>query len=227
MIDRADFAVHADGNVILEFQELSGMGRKDRNKVKQWITLDADEFRKPYDPLPTKFPRKFVLAGTTNESQYLNDPTGDRRFWPVTVGMIDIKALKNDTEQLWAEAVHRHKAGEKHYIEPTDPVYGVMQQEQAIRYTGDAWEGVIVDYLQHTYKTTPDEIFTEVLRIDRQHWDNRSRGRITDILIKAGYRTKSVRDDMTGKVMRKWVLDEPKKAVVEADNDLNDEEVEF
>lgn len=205
MIDRVDFAVHADGNVILEFQELSGMGKKDRNKIKQWITQDTDEFRKPYDPLTTKFPRKFVLAGTTNESQYLNDPTGDRRFWPVRVGKIDIEAIKKDKEQLWAEAVHRAKGGELWYIEPHDPVYKLMQNEQSVRYQGDPWDDIVGAHIERLNSVTVDEIFKEVLHLDKAKWDNFQRARIVNILTKAGFENRVVYDAYTKKSARKYV----------------------
>lgn len=220
MIDRADFAVHADGNIILEFQELSGMGKKDRNKVKQWITLNCDEFRKPYDPLPSKFPRKFVLAGTTNDMQYLNDPTGDRRFWPVKVGTVDINLLKQEREQLWAEAVYRHKASEIWYIEPDDPVYKLMQAEQSARYTGDPWDDCITQFVESRYSVTADEIFQDLLKMDKSKWDRISRARICDILMRLGYENKVVRDEYSGKSKRKWVLKNTKPAA-------QDEEIPF
>lgn len=204
MIDRADFAVHADGNVILEFQELSGMGKKDRNKVKQWITLSADEFRKPYDPLPTKFPRKFILAGTTNDMQYLNDPTGDRRFWPVKVGDVNIKLLKEEREQLWAEAVYRALNGEKHYIEPDDPIYRLMQSEQSARYSGDAWDDCVSQYVEDKSCVTVDQIFSELLMIERGRWNKFDRDRITTILTRLGFETVVQWDSSAKKTVRKW-----------------------
>lgn len=206
MIDKSDFAAHANGNIILEFQELSGMGKKDRNKVKQWITLNCDEYRAPYDPIPTKFPRKFVLAGTTNESQYLNDPTGDRRFWPINVGEIDLIRLKREREQLWAEAVYRHKAGDKWYIEPNDPVYKLMQAEQSARYSGDAWDDIVSQYLENKFTVTVDEIFQDVLRMEKSKWDRTSRFRICDILTKSGYEKKVVYDKFTSKAKRVWAI---------------------
>lgn len=221
MIDRADFATHADGNVILEFQELSGMGKKDRNKIKQWITQDTDEFRRPYDHITTKFPRKFVLAGTTNESQYLNDPTGDRRFWPVRVGRIDIEALRRDKEQLWAEAVFRAKAGELWYIEPNDPVYKMMQAEQSVRFSGDVWEDIILNYLSGKNHVKPDDILADVLKIETGRRTNGDKARVTDILKRAGFENKTVRDPYSKKTIRAWARAEPQKT------ELFEEEIEF
>jgi putative DNA primase/helicase len=204
MIDKQDFATYANGNVILEFQELSGLGKKDRNKVKQWITQTHDEYRKPYDHIPTKYPRKFILAGTTNDTQYLNDPTGDRRFWPVRVGHIDIDALRHDREQIWAEATHRAKAGELWYVNTDDPIYKTIQNEQSARYSGDPWDNIVEIYIENRTHVTIDEIFTDVLYLEKSRWDTLSRARISNILTKAGFESKTVRDAVTKKTVRKW-----------------------
>ena len=55
-----------------------------------------------------------MFAGTINPPAegYLKDPTGARRLWPVACrGMVDLAGLEVARDQLWAEAVHRFKAG--------------------------------------------------------------------------------------------------------------------
>ncbi len=100
------------GKLIIEFAELSGMNRKEIEAVKGWITLQTDEIQKKYENTVTRLERQFILAGTTNDDTYLRDPTGNRRFLPVLCSdKIDISGLERDREQLWAEAVVRHKEG--------------------------------------------------------------------------------------------------------------------
>lgn len=205
-IGEKDFAVYANGNVILEFQELSGFGKQDIERIKQWITQEEDEYRLPHDKLTTKFPRKFVIGGTINRSSdYLTDPTGGRRFWPVTVGNIDIKALENDREQLWAEAVARVKAGEQHYISPDDPVYKIMVQEQGKRFASDPWSDLIECYCERREEINVDDIFIDCLGItDKARWDRSSRARICDTLISLGYENIVSYDKIKSKTVRKW-----------------------
>jgi predicted P-loop ATPase len=59
-----------------------------------------------------RHPRQCVLAGTTNNTKYLRDVTGARRFWPVPVGVIDLEAFRLIVTQLWAEAAHLEAMGE-------------------------------------------------------------------------------------------------------------------
>jgi hypothetical protein len=61
--------------------------------------------------------RTAVFIGSTNERQFLRDLTGDRRFWPVAVGRVDIDKARSIIDQCFAEALHRVRAGERHWPE--------------------------------------------------------------------------------------------------------------
>ena len=75
------------GKWIVELPELSAMGRSDIKQVKVYLTLHVR-------PLPRQLRTagratirvSCVFAGTTNESAYLGDQTGNRRFWPAKIG---------------------------------------------------------------------------------------------------------------------------------------------
>lgn len=108
------------GVMIVEIAELAGLRKAEMDTFKQQITIQEDRLVKKYSNEPTRFPRQFVLAGTFNMVQgYMDDPTGNRRLWPVKVGRkIDIAALRNDKAQLWAEAVHMFRDGCDLYLTP-------------------------------------------------------------------------------------------------------------
>lgn len=101
---------------IYEHAELDGITRREAGEVKAFLSRASDHFRAPYAREAAEQPRSLVFAGTVNDSAYLKDPTGSRRYWIVPVGTIDLEALRRDVDQLWAEAVHLYKQGEQWWL---------------------------------------------------------------------------------------------------------------
>jgi hypothetical protein len=98
------------GAWLVEMPELDGLGRRDTNRVKSFISTTHDRARLAYGRFAVTRPRQFVLFGTTNESRYLSDLTGNRRFWIVRVIKADPTEIAAIRDQLWAEAVQAERA---------------------------------------------------------------------------------------------------------------------
>jgi predicted P-loop ATPase len=77
-------------------------------------------------------------VATTNEDTYLRDTTGNRRFWPVKVGRIDLAGITRDRDQLWAEAAVAEASGEPLTI--TEELWSAAADQQRSRMNPDAWE---------------------------------------------------------------------------------------
>ena len=118
--DSKDRYQQIQGVWIYEMGELSGMGKADMNSVKNFLTSQLDKFRPSYARHHVTRKRQCVFIGTTNDPDCLSDPTGDRRFWVVTVALpkmgIDLELVRNENPQLWAEAVEAYRAGEPWYL---------------------------------------------------------------------------------------------------------------
>jgi predicted P-loop ATPase len=103
---------------IYELAELAATRPRDAETVKAFLSAETDRYRPPYARNPVNSHRQVVFVGTTNEASFLSDPTGARRFHPVTVGKIDLEAIERDRSMLWAEAVAAWKAGERWWLLP-------------------------------------------------------------------------------------------------------------
>lgn len=103
---------------IIEMGELSAMRRSDAESVKHFISKQEDAYRPAYGRHIMIFPRQCVFYGSTNETDFLKDRSGNRRFWPIPVKQTDkVFAIQDDTiDQIWAEAVQIYRAGEKLYL---------------------------------------------------------------------------------------------------------------
>lgn len=130
---------------IAECAELKGMRANEIEAVKAQITTQVDRARLAYAHHPVTVPRQFVMVGTTNDSQYLRDPTGNRRFLPVAVGAIDLEAMVRDRDQLWAEAYRRVIHGEMAILAPD--VLKEASDAQAARALPDAIRERLSDLL--------------------------------------------------------------------------------
>ncbi|WP_373504656.1 VapE domain-containing protein [Aestuariivirga sp.] len=143
-----DAALHMQGVWIVEIAELDAIGRAEVSRIKAFLTRTTDRFRPPYGRYTIEVPRQCVFAGTVNPDTYLRDETGNRRFWPLRCGAIDIPALARDRDQLWAEAVHRYRSGAIWWIE--DPaLLTEASAAQDARYQADAWDARIDRWLTH------------------------------------------------------------------------------
>jgi hypothetical protein len=98
------------GKQIIEFPELAGYGRATRERNKASLSRKNDRARLSYAHYATDAPRRSVAIATTNEGQYLNDPTGERRYWHVAMTHYDRDEFLADKDQIYAEAVQREPA---------------------------------------------------------------------------------------------------------------------
>ena len=95
------------GKQIIEFPELAGYGRASRERNKAMLSRKVDRARLSYAHYATDAPRQSIAIATTNEGHYLNDPTGERRYWHVAVKLYTRDAFLADKDQLYAEAIAR------------------------------------------------------------------------------------------------------------------------
>jgi predicted P-loop ATPase len=143
-----DAAIHMQGVWIVEIAELDAIGRAEVSRIKAFLTRTTDRFRPPYGRHTVETKRQCVFAGTVNPDTYLRDETGNRRFWPIRCGEIDIEALRRDRDQLWAEAVARFNDGAIWWLEEK-ALLQASREEQDKRYQSDAWDGLIDRWLTH------------------------------------------------------------------------------
>lgn len=105
------------GAWILEMAELTATKKADTEAVKHFISKSEDTFRVAYGRHNETFKRQCVFFGTTNDYDFLNDPTGNRRFLPITVSGGGRKNMWEDltdeeVDQIWAEAKVLFEQGE-------------------------------------------------------------------------------------------------------------------
>ena len=104
---------------VAELPELAGIRKAETEKLKAFFTRTTDSARPAYGRFRTDVPRSCIFIGTTNADDYLSDPSGNRRYWPVGVKQYQREAFLRDRNQLLAEAAHYEACGEALYL-PAD-----------------------------------------------------------------------------------------------------------
>jgi hypothetical protein len=209
-----DSVLRASRFAIVEWPELAGASKREQEALKDYFSLNEDRVRPPYAKGDLRIPRRTVFAATTNEDDFLRDPTGSRRYWPIKVGNIDIDAIKEHKDQLWAEAVDLYKyltAEGKDHKWWLNEAQDAERNRQAYHFTADdPFASAVWECLRdHSGAVTVDEVL-EHLDVKPSDRPRVIRG-IRATLKKFNCKSKSVRED--GRVTRKWVCDVPARKV--------------
>lgn len=189
------------GAWIIELAEFVSVTRSSPGTVKGIITIRRDRVQLPYGRALTDLPRRFIFVGTINPggSGYLNDDTGNRRYWPVTVEKANIEKLRACRDQLWAEAVHRYQDGEHWWLEGDENDLAKLETKR--REDDDPWEEVLARKIKDRQQITVAEAMTE-LGIPYDRMDKRAQMRAAAALSKLGFSRADVR--MGAKVVKIW-----------------------
>jgi hypothetical protein len=135
----------AVGVWLFELADLKGLRRSEVEHVKAFCSRTVDRARPAYGRFRVDKPRRCIYWASTNEDDYLKSDTGNRRFWPVRVGEVDLVGLAQAREQLWAEAALAEAQGESIILDRK--LWSVARAEQDDRLEREPWAELIERYV--------------------------------------------------------------------------------
>lgn len=103
------------GVLVAEIAELRGLNSRDAEGIKAWVAKRKEKWVAKYQENATLMARRLVFYGTSNIDEILADETGNRRWLPVGVGVVDVDGIERDRVQLWAEGLARWSANGVEY----------------------------------------------------------------------------------------------------------------
>jgi predicted P-loop ATPase len=191
------------GCLVAEIPELKGLHSRESEAIKAFLTKTHERWTPKYREFTTTFPRRCIFFGTTNEREFLSDITGNRRWAPIEVatrGAIERELIREDRDQLWAEAYARFQAGGIEWVD----VERLAQVEHEAYMMTDEWEGFVSDWL-----TIPDpltgiapgsdpegftgaDVLTQAIRVQTHQINRASEMRIARVLSGLGFKKKQV-----------------------------------
>lgn len=163
-----DSKMTAVSNWFVELGELEGTIKKELPVLKSFITNDMDTFRRPYAAVDSTFPRRTVFFASVNDTNFLNDTTGNSRWWSIPVQSVNHQHGL-DMQQIFAQFKEQcYDKGEQWWLTAEEEAQLTSQnkdcevispiQELAIAYLNNA-EGEDTNFLTATR-------FLQVLGID-------------------------------------------------------------
>jgi hypothetical protein len=173
--------------------ELETFRKADHKWLKALLSETEYTYRPPYARVGEKRPRRISYCGSTNESTFLTDPTGNRRYLVHTVSNIDTDRLYSvPIEMVWAQARVLHEQGVPHWL-TADEI-----QERAshtAKYVGESfYDELLTRYFipgvegepGAVFKTTTDISIRIVELFDKDHSSTVNLGMAGDTLTRDG-----------------------------------------
>lgn len=188
----------------IEWAELETLfKRKDIAQVKAFITTQSDKVRPPYGRVTETMRRGSVFVGTTNQSDFLTDSTGNRRFWVIsTQQSIDIERLTQERDRIWAAAVAYYKMDVPWWL--TKDEESAMAEERKNYEYHDIWEDEIADYVEFKTVVSIPEILENRFKISLDRHERKLSNRVRDCLVKLGWEQHPKAARHLGKPAKVW-----------------------
>ncbi|HED6952386.1 replication protein [Citrobacter freundii] len=206
-----DLARKMRGRLVAEIGELRGLNTKELESIKAFVTRTHENWIPKYREFATQFPRRLVFVGTTNEDEFLADKTGNRRWLPVEVSKVDVKAIKTDLLLLWAEARETFKRLGGIQFRDAERLGASVHEQYTIK---DAWLETVEKWLDTPDLMTNDiprnceflrasDVLRDAIGLNPSHIGKREEMRISNVLQNCGY--KRVQRRVDGKVLKVWI----------------------
>jgi putative DNA primase/helicase len=193
-----------------EFAELDSISPRDIGTVKSFLSAQVDRYRPAYGRNTVSVARQCAFAGTTNNEggEFLRDPTGSRRFWPVEAGVagdIDIAGLAEVRDQLWGEAVAMWQGDENWWLD--DEEAELLADHNEHYEAADPWTGPVVKWLNgppRVASASVDQILSDAVGVDVDKQHRGMQNRIGGIMTALGWQ-KRREYEPGGSRKRLWV----------------------
>lgn len=195
---------------IMEWAELDHiMGRRHAGQVKAFLSQSTDLFRVPYGKATEAFPRRGIIVGSTNRSTgFLQDDTGNRRFWviPTTrteADPIDTPTLLAERDAIWSAAVHAYRAGAPNYL-PIDLAQQVTRENESYQ-VDNPWLPAVAQWIEQRLpgeNITTERILVEAIEKPIERQTRADQMAVADMLRILGYERR--RSMVSGQRQWRW-----------------------
>lgn len=189
-----------------ELAELESItSKKEAGEMKAFLSRAIDTFRRPYAKSSTANKRQGVIVGSVNESEFLIDTTGNRRFWIIPINnSIDTDLIAKWRDRIWYLAYQDYLKGEKWILSESEENQNLEMNEQYLY--SDPWVTTdFISFLENISdeKRTSNYIFTVFFKFESRDIHMGNSKRLGKILNSLGYQNR--RKSFNGQQLRIWI----------------------
>lgn len=179
------------GSLVVNLDEMRHFTKREAAEVKSALSRTKESYIPKYLEKKCVFGRRGVLYATNNETEFLDDHTGNRRYHTIIVGKVNLKWFKENCNQLWAQGIHDFKTNGQAWQKALELAPEHIAQHDIT----DEWTDVIGHYLSNlmTDETTISDVCRIALGIPIAQVDRRVQMRVGKSLRKLGWDKLQVR----------------------------------
>ena len=185
----------------VELAELQVLVRSTSQAAKSFFSRRVDHFRPSYGRSFVERPRQCIFIGTTNETDYLTDATGNRRYWPIRCTKVDVEWIEENREQLWAEAAALEMGGISIWLDD-DTIRVSAEAAQETRMAEDVWGLAVQNYASTRQEIAIPGVLHDGLGLPRDKQNRGAEMRVAGILKGLGWMPYDFREG--SKKVRRW-----------------------
>jgi predicted P-loop ATPase len=132
------------GKLIGELEELRGLNSRAIEEIKAFVSRRRESWVPKFKEFENFFYRRCILVGSTNDYQFLADPTGERRWLPGECSIIDLDRIYEERDQLWAEGAFVFAMEGVAWADAER----LAEREHPRFKISDSWEQVLVKWIE-------------------------------------------------------------------------------
>lgn len=133
------------GALCANLDELRSVAKREAAEIKAALSKRTESYIPKFVENRSEFGRQAVIYATSNEVDFLDDHTGNRRYHVFAVGNIDLKWIRENRDQLWAQGVAMWRLNGVEW-QLADQLGETVREEFSVE-TQDPWTDKIEDWL--------------------------------------------------------------------------------
>lgn len=168
------------GCLTANLDEMRNFSKRESAEIKAAISRRYESYIPKYMEKRNEFGRQCVITATNNEVEYLNDATGNRRYYSLICTRINIGWIEENRDQLWAQGIYSFLTGGLEWQRAEQLAVNNLSMHEI----EDVWEDVVQDYLKMSFCkfVTCSEILSNAINMPIHAQNQSSKNRIGRIL---------------------------------------------